>query len=66
MFNLKTLPLLLRLLEIIEVSLDQLEKGQIITKRNLYYKLGKYYAGKYNLIDNDLDILSFNTQLTKN
>ena len=55
----------MRLLEIVEISLELLAKEQIITKRNLYYKLGKYYAGKYNLIDSDLDLLTFNTNLTK-
>lgn len=63
--NFKTVPTLVRLLEIVETSLELVEKGEIITKRNLYYKLGKYYAGRYTQIDSDLELLSFNTQLTK-
>ena len=41
LLNTKTIPILVRLLEIVEISLELLEKEQIITKRNLYYKLGK-------------------------
>ena len=59
----KTMPTLTRLLEIVEVCLELDEKGEIITKRNMYYKLGKYYAGRYPQIDNDLKLLSFNTKL---
>lgn len=44
---------------------ELLNKGQIITKRNLYYRLAKYYAGKYSLIDSDLELLCFNLGTTR-
>lgn len=63
--NMKTLPLVGRLLEVVEVVEEQLSKGQMITKRNLYYRLAKYYAGKYSLIDSDLELLCFNLDTTR-
>ena len=63
--TLKSVCLVTRLLEIVEVSLELLRKGQIITKRNLYYKLVHYYSHKYNLVDSDLDLLCSNLSLSR-
>jgi DNA topoisomerase VI subunit A len=63
--TLKSICMLTRLLEIVEVSLELLQKGQIITKRNLYYKLINYYDHKYGQVDSDLDILCSNMDLTR-
>jgi hypothetical protein len=61
----KSVGVLARLLEIGEVAAELMAGGQIITKRNLYYRLAKYYAGRYELIDSDLELLCFNAGLSR-
>lgn len=47
-----------------EIVCALLEKEEFITKRNLYYKLVHYYR-HYSLVDDDIELLSFNTQLER-
>lgn len=42
-----------------------IEKGEIITKRNLYYKLVRYYQDRYNQVDYDLELLSSNLKVNR-
>lgn len=63
-FNLETVSCLARLLEIVEISIGLVEKGEYITKRNLYYKLVHYYK-IYSLIDSDIDLLTFNLNIVR-
>jgi DNA topoisomerase VI subunit A len=48
----------------VEIVCALLEKEEFITKRNLYYKLVHYYR-HYSLVDDDIELLSFNTQLER-
>ncbi len=54
-----------RLLEIVEIVVGLVEGEQIITKRNLYYKLVRYYQNRYVQVDEDLDLLCFNLSTTR-
>lgn len=62
--SLSTIGTLTRLLEIVEIVSALLEKEEFITKRNLYYKLVHYYR-HYTLVDDDIELLSFNTGLER-
>jgi DNA topoisomerase VI subunit A len=41
-----------------------MEKGEFITKRNLYYKLIHYYKA-YGLVDDDIELITFNIDATR-
>jgi DNA topoisomerase VI subunit A len=62
--SLNTIGTLTRLLEIAEVVGALMEKEEFITKRNLYYKLIHYYRN-YSLVDDDIELLAFNTGLER-
>jgi DNA topoisomerase VI subunit A len=47
------------------VVLRLLASQQVITKRNLYYKLIHYYANKYAMVDSDIEIICFNVGITR-